>query len=151
MALFSIEHPIYMAPWYPGGSTDGEGCRTWPINRYSAEGPRTTDWLKVCSSTIDADRISSAPSLIDDAGAIGARRAAKTGQRRGLEIAAVQRTMPGETDDQVTPIEGGGKLSERVRGLPLHPSGCAALASFASGMSSVAPGWLEPPVQVESV
>src|SRR5687767_6724613 len=101
MALFSIEHPIYMAPWYPGWSTDGEGFRTWSINRYSAEGPCTTDWLKVCSSTIDADRISSAPSLIDDTGAIGARRAAKTGRRRGLEIAAVQRTMPGETDDQV--------------------------------------------------
>jgi hypothetical protein len=45
MVLFSIEHPIYIAPSYPGWSADDEGRRTWPINRYSVEGPRTANWL----------------------------------------------------------------------------------------------------------
>jgi SAM-dependent methyltransferase len=45
LLIFSIEHPIYMAPSHPGWSTDSEGRRTWPINRYSVEGPRTTNWL----------------------------------------------------------------------------------------------------------
>ncbi|KAB0267680.1 class I SAM-dependent methyltransferase [Microvirga brassicacearum] len=43
--IFTIEHPIYMAPMNPGWSIDNEGCKTWPVNRYSVEGPRTTDWL----------------------------------------------------------------------------------------------------------
>ncbi|HCE6997183.1 TPA: class I SAM-dependent methyltransferase [Pseudomonas aeruginosa] len=43
--VFSIEHPIYMAPSHPGWQLDGEGRRTWPLDRYSIEGPRTTDWL----------------------------------------------------------------------------------------------------------
>jgi ubiquinone/menaquinone biosynthesis C-methylase UbiE len=43
--VFSIEHPIYMAPTEPGWSMGAEGRRTWPIDRYSAEGPRSTDWL----------------------------------------------------------------------------------------------------------
>ncbi|TIT43325.1 MAG: SAM-dependent methyltransferase, partial [Mesorhizobium sp.] len=39
------EHPIYMAPTNPGWSIDGEGKKTWPVDRYLVEGPRTTDWL----------------------------------------------------------------------------------------------------------
>ncbi len=43
--VFSMEHPIYMAPSRPGWSVDGEGRRTWPIDGYLVEGPRTTNWL----------------------------------------------------------------------------------------------------------
>ena len=43
--VFSIEHPIYMAPSRPGWSVDAEGRRTWPVDGYLIEGPRTTDWL----------------------------------------------------------------------------------------------------------
>jgi SAM-dependent methyltransferase len=43
--VFTIEHPIYMAPAHPGWSIDADGRRTWPVNGYSVEGPRTTDWL----------------------------------------------------------------------------------------------------------
>jgi SAM-dependent methyltransferase len=43
--IFTIEHPIYMAPTRPGWSLDSEGHRTWPLDRYLVEGPRTTDWL----------------------------------------------------------------------------------------------------------
>jgi SAM-dependent methyltransferase len=43
--LFTIEHPIYMAPARPGWVADAEGRRTWPIDCYSVEGPRVTDWL----------------------------------------------------------------------------------------------------------
>ncbi|MEI9423809.1 class I SAM-dependent methyltransferase [Mesorhizobium sp. Cs1299R1N1] len=43
--VFSTEHPIYMAPTNPGWSSDGEGKRTWPVDRYLVEGPRKTDWL----------------------------------------------------------------------------------------------------------
>lgn len=43
--VFSIEHPIYMAPTRPRWATDEEGRRTWPVDRYLVEGPRTTDWL----------------------------------------------------------------------------------------------------------
>lgn len=43
--VFTIEHPVYMAPSRPGWSTDGEGRRTWPVDGYSVEGPRRTDWL----------------------------------------------------------------------------------------------------------
>lgn len=43
--LFTIEHPIYMAPAHPGWIVDAEGRRAWPIDRYSVEGPRVTDWL----------------------------------------------------------------------------------------------------------
>ena len=38
--VFSVEHPIYTAPSDPKWAND-----TWPLNRYLAEGPRTTDWL----------------------------------------------------------------------------------------------------------
>jgi SAM-dependent methyltransferase len=43
--VFSIEHPIYMAPAHPDWLTDAEGRKTWPVNGYQSEGPRTTDWL----------------------------------------------------------------------------------------------------------
>jgi SAM-dependent methyltransferase len=43
--VFSIEHPIYMAPTRPGWLIDSDGRKTWPVDRYSVEGPRRTDWL----------------------------------------------------------------------------------------------------------
>lgn len=42
--VFSTEHPIYMAPTKPGWS-DVSGQKTWPVDNYLLEGPRTTDWL----------------------------------------------------------------------------------------------------------
>ena len=42
--VFSIEHPIYMSPSRPGWLTR-EGVKTWPVDSYLLEGPRTTDWL----------------------------------------------------------------------------------------------------------
>jgi SAM-dependent methyltransferase len=39
--VFSIEHPIFMAPTRPGWAADG----TWPVDSYAIEGPRRTDWL----------------------------------------------------------------------------------------------------------
>src|SRR5215831_5825933 len=43
--IFSIEHPIYMAPARPGWSVDEDGRKTWPVNRYAIEGTRKTDWI----------------------------------------------------------------------------------------------------------
>jgi SAM-dependent methyltransferase len=43
--VFSLEHPIYTAPTCPGWSIDAHGRKTWPVDRYLVEGPRTTDWL----------------------------------------------------------------------------------------------------------
>ena len=43
--VFSMEHPIYMAPSHPRFALDAEGRRIWPIDRYLEEGPRQTDWL----------------------------------------------------------------------------------------------------------
>jgi SAM-dependent methyltransferase len=43
--VFSIEHPIYMAARHPGWIGDAEGHRTWPVDSYQREGPRTTRWL----------------------------------------------------------------------------------------------------------
>lgn len=43
--IFSIEHPIYMAPSHPGWQTDTRGHKTWPLDAYLIEGPRITDWL----------------------------------------------------------------------------------------------------------
>jgi SAM-dependent methyltransferase len=43
--VVSVEHPIYTAPWRPGWTTNEDGGRTWPIDRYNLEGPRITDWL----------------------------------------------------------------------------------------------------------
>ena len=43
--VFSAEHPVYTAPTSPGWSIGADGRRTWPVDGYSVEGPRTTDWL----------------------------------------------------------------------------------------------------------
>jgi SAM-dependent methyltransferase len=43
--IFTIEHPIYMAPSHPRWMTDQDGRRVWPIDGYAIEGVRTTDWL----------------------------------------------------------------------------------------------------------
>jgi SAM-dependent methyltransferase len=43
--IFSVEHPIYTAPRHPGWVTDAQGHRTWPVDAYRDEGPRSTDWL----------------------------------------------------------------------------------------------------------
>lgn len=43
--VFTIEHPIYMAPTHPGWAIDASGRKAWPVDRYAVEGPRTTDWL----------------------------------------------------------------------------------------------------------
>ncbi|RUX26227.1 class I SAM-dependent methyltransferase [Mesorhizobium sp. M7A.F.Ca.US.011.01.1.1] len=43
--VFSTEHPIFMAPTKPGWVIDAEGRKTWPIDQYLVEGPRSTDWL----------------------------------------------------------------------------------------------------------
>ena len=41
----SMEHPIYTAPTRPGWVTDEAGRKTWPVDAYLDEGPRSTDWL----------------------------------------------------------------------------------------------------------
>jgi SAM-dependent methyltransferase len=43
--VFSVEHPIYTAPAEPGWSVDAAGRKTWPLDGYLEEGPRSTDWL----------------------------------------------------------------------------------------------------------
>jgi SAM-dependent methyltransferase len=43
--VFSVEHPIYTAPSHAGWVQDAAGRRTWPLDKYLAEGPRETDWL----------------------------------------------------------------------------------------------------------
>ena len=43
--VFSTEHPIYTAPSKPGWAKNSDGGRTWPIDNYQGEGPRTTEWL----------------------------------------------------------------------------------------------------------
>ncbi len=43
--MFTIEHPIYMAPARPGWLTDERGRKSWPVDSYSVEGKRVTDWL----------------------------------------------------------------------------------------------------------
>lgn len=43
--VFSIEHPIYMAPSRPVWTTLPDGRKVWPLDSYLREGPRTTDWL----------------------------------------------------------------------------------------------------------
>lgn len=42
---FTIEHPIYMAPSKPGWSKADDGRMSWPVDGYSVEGRRVTDWL----------------------------------------------------------------------------------------------------------
>ena len=43
--VFNIEHPIFMAPDSPGWMTLPDERKVWPLNGYSREGQRTTDWL----------------------------------------------------------------------------------------------------------
>lgn len=43
--VFSIEHPVFMAPRAPGWHTDAQGRRSWPVDSYQMEGPRVTHWL----------------------------------------------------------------------------------------------------------
>jgi ubiquinone/menaquinone biosynthesis C-methylase UbiE len=43
--VFSVEHPILTAPTDPVWSFNAAGRKTWPIDRYLYEGPRSTDWL----------------------------------------------------------------------------------------------------------
>lgn len=42
--VFSVEHPIFMAPTRPR-FIDDDGRIVWPLDRYLAEGRRETDWL----------------------------------------------------------------------------------------------------------
>jgi SAM-dependent methyltransferase len=43
--VFSVEHPLYTAPSRPGWLETEDGRKTWPVDGYLEEGPRTTDWL----------------------------------------------------------------------------------------------------------
>lgn len=43
--VFSIEHPIYMAPRAPGFCLDDDDNKSWLLNSYQMEGPRVTNWL----------------------------------------------------------------------------------------------------------
>ncbi|NEI70042.1 methyltransferase domain-containing protein [Rhizobium lusitanum] len=43
--IFSIEHPIYMAPRQPEWQVDAEGGNIWPLSAYQIEGKRLTNWL----------------------------------------------------------------------------------------------------------
>ena len=43
--VFSMEHPIYMAPSHPEWLVDANGSKRWPVDSYFAEGRRTTNWL----------------------------------------------------------------------------------------------------------
>ena len=43
--VFSVEHPIYTAPGRSGLAIDAAGRKTWPVDGYLDEGPRSTDWL----------------------------------------------------------------------------------------------------------
>jgi ubiquinone/menaquinone biosynthesis C-methylase UbiE len=43
--LFSVEHPIFTATSWPNWSVDNAGRKTWPVDSYLDEGPRSTDWL----------------------------------------------------------------------------------------------------------
>ncbi len=43
--VFTIGHPIFMAPARPRWTLDEDGNHTWPLNRYSVEGERRTDWI----------------------------------------------------------------------------------------------------------
>src|SRR5205823_2532034 len=43
--VISVEHPIYTAPACPGWSGEMAGRRSWPVDSYLDEGPRSRDWL----------------------------------------------------------------------------------------------------------
>jgi SAM-dependent methyltransferase len=43
--VFTMEHPIFMAAAHPHWIADEDGRKTWPVNGYSMEGERLTDWF----------------------------------------------------------------------------------------------------------
>ena len=43
--VFTIEHPIYMAPSRADWAKGAEDRTIWPLDGYGMEGPRRTDWL----------------------------------------------------------------------------------------------------------
>jgi SAM-dependent methyltransferase len=43
--VFSVEHPTVTAPRHPDWLVNASGGKTWPVDGYLDEGPRTTDWL----------------------------------------------------------------------------------------------------------
>jgi SAM-dependent methyltransferase len=43
--VFSLEHPLYMAPTNPAFLTLEDGRRIWPLDNYLAEGRRETTWF----------------------------------------------------------------------------------------------------------
>ncbi|MEJ5023110.1 class I SAM-dependent methyltransferase [Ochrobactrum vermis] len=43
--VFTIEHPIFMAPSQSNWIEDQQGRKTWPLNRYFIEGERRTNWF----------------------------------------------------------------------------------------------------------
>lgn len=43
--VFTIEHPVFMAAAHPHWLNDEDGRNTWPVNGYSVEGERRTDWF----------------------------------------------------------------------------------------------------------
>ncbi len=42
---YELRIDLWSADSLPGWSVDEDGGKTWPLNRYLLEGPRTTDWL----------------------------------------------------------------------------------------------------------
>jgi SAM-dependent methyltransferase len=65
--VFSVEHPLFTAPKNPGWIMHADGHRTWPVDSYSDEGPRTTSWLS--GGVIKQHRtVSSYLNLLSDAG-----------------------------------------------------------------------------------
>jgi ubiquinone/menaquinone biosynthesis C-methylase UbiE len=43
--VFSVEHPMFTAPADPDWLLNAAGRKTWPVDSYLDEGPRSTDWL----------------------------------------------------------------------------------------------------------
>jgi len=43
--VFSVEHPIFMAPTHQGFAQAADGQKFWPLDNYLVEGARTRDWL----------------------------------------------------------------------------------------------------------
>ncbi len=43
--VFTIEHPVFMAATHPHWIVDDVGRKSWPVNGYSIEGERRTDWF----------------------------------------------------------------------------------------------------------
>ena len=43
--VFSVEHPVFTAPVEPGWLVSASGRKSWALDAYLEEGPRSTDWL----------------------------------------------------------------------------------------------------------